>query len=673
MSAQRNQFYEFGAFRIDVQEHTLLRDGQIVPLKPKVFDMLLVLVENSGRLLEKDELMNRVWPDTIVEENNLTVNMSALRKALGEGYSEAQYIETVPRRGYRFVASVKPVRDHRLETASEPAATSTSRQDQQAESPHLIMEKHTRAIVQIEEDEGEAVAQEKPAEPQKAWLAAAAARIWTLNRKTTITLIITLVAIAVAGVYLWLASRTPPNKTIASVKSVAVLPFKSMNAQDGDEYLGLGMADALITKLSNVRQITVRPTSAITRYAAAEQNPIEVGRELHVDSVLDGRIQKTGDKIRLTVQLVNVTDGSPLWAGKFDENFTSIFAVQDSISEQVTHALTLMLTDEEKHQLSKRYTDNTEAYKLYLKGNYFSKDWTDKGFHQALDDFHQAIAIDPTYALAYAGLADTYYRHATVHIPLQDAVPKARAAAMEALRLDNDLAEAHTSLGMIKFRYDWDWAGAEDEFRRAIDLNPNYATAHQWYSEYWTARGRADEAIAEANRAEQIDPLSPEVAWDLGLALFFARRYDQAESQFGKTIELNPQFWLSHAFLGWCYGEQGKFDKAFAEYDQARALDDNADTLSHLASIYVKAGKRNEAQNILGELLQRARRKYVSPFYIAAVYASLDLKEQAFAWLEKAIEERNELLVFLKVAPNFDAIRADARFQVLLRRIGCAP
>jgi DNA-binding winged helix-turn-helix (wHTH) protein/TolB-like protein len=637
------QYYEFGPYRLDVVRRLLLRESLPVPLTSKAFDTLLALVGNSGEILEKEDLLNRIWPDAVVEEKNLTVTISTLRKALGETPNQHQFIVTVPGKGYKFVAAVKEL---------------------MAEDADLIIEKQITAQIIVEEEPHEIEANEP-------YLLSTSSR-FRLPRLTAgrIAIVLIILLAVAAVVYFQFSRRSNLSGRDVMVGSLAVLPFKSLGTEGVDQYLGLGVTDALITRLSNISEIIVRPTRAVRKYADMEQDAASVGQELKVDSVLEGNIQRFGDHIRVTVQLINVKDSKPLLGETFDEKFTNVFALEDSISRRLVEALKLKLTSHESQRLVTHNTENAEAYRLYLKGRYYSSNWSVEGFHKAVGYFNDAIAVDPTYALAYAGLADTYYRHATVHIPLQEAVPKARAAAMEALRLDDALAEAHTSLGMIKFRYDWDWVGAENEFKRAIDLNQNYATAHQWYSEYLTAMGRGDEAVAEAKRGEQIDPLSPEVGWGWGFALFFARRYDQAVEQFSKTIELNPKFWLPHSFLGWCYGEKGEFDKAFAEYEKARALDDNEDTLSHLASIYVKAGKRSQAQKVLDELIQRAKRKYVSPFFIAAVYISLGEKKQGLEWLEKAYEERSELLVFIKVAPNFDGIRAEPEFVEVMKRIG---
>ncbi|HYU27035.1 MAG TPA: tetratricopeptide repeat protein, partial [Thermoanaerobaculia bacterium] len=368
-------------------------------------------------------------------------------------------------------------------------------------------------------------------------------------------------------------------------------------------------------------------------------------------------------------RLWNVNDGRTIWADQLDETFTGLFAVEDAIAERLASALALRLSPQERRQLTRRYTENAEAHRLYLRGVYYSRLRTAEAFPKAVEAFHHAIAIDPTYALAYAGLADAYYRESSVHLPLAEAVARSRAAATTALQLDDSLAEAHASLAQIKFRYDWDFRGAEREFRRAIALNPNDLTAHQWYSEVLTAMGRVPESVAEARLAQNIDPLSAEVEWNLGFALLFGRRYDDAIAVLRQSVQTTPDLWITHAFLGWAYAERGDFEHAFAEYAKARALDDNEDTLSHLVRSYMRAGRAADARRTLDEILARAKRGYVSPFYIANGYLGIGDKENTFVWLQKAYEERSELLVFIKVAPSFDGVRDDPRFIDLLKRV----
>lgn len=651
MNLLARQIYEFGPFRINVKRRLLFRGQEQIPLSSKAFDTLLTLIESGGEVLEKDFLLNKIWPDTTVEEKNLTIAVSAVRKALGETPSQHQFIVTVPGRGYKFVAEVR---------------------DLIREDDDFVVEKLTSKQITIEEIES-AELQPGFITPLKGQhLLPPMTRSNWRGSKALKFVALTSMALVVLVVFYFRLNRgsapAPPRNP--RIGSLAVLPFKSLSTQDEDKYLGLGITDALITRLSNIDQIIVRPTEAVSKYYGVEPDAIAAGQAMKVDSVLEGNIQHAADRVRVTVQLVRVTDGKPIWGETFDEQFDNLFVLEDSISRRVAGALTLTLTARESERLGKRYTDNTQAYQLYLKGRYYSSNWTLDGFHKSVGYFNEAIALDPNYALAYAGLADAYYRNSTVHLPLREAVPKARSAAMQALRLDDALPEAHTSLAAIKFRYDWDWIGAESEFKRAIELNQNYATAHEWYSEYLTALGRTDEAVAEAKRAEQIDPISPEVGWDLGLAFFFGRRYDQAIAQFKSTIDLNPDFWLPHSFLAFCYGENGEFDKSFAEYSKALALDDNEDTLSHMAYIDVRAGRRTEAQKILNELMRRQQRKEVSPFYIAAAYFALDDKDQGFKWLDKAYNEKAELMVFLNVAPNFQMVHSDPRFKKVVADVG---
>jgi DNA-binding winged helix-turn-helix (wHTH) protein/TolB-like protein/Tfp pilus assembly protein PilF len=590
--------YEFGPFQIDTSERVLLRDGEPITLTPKTYETLLILVRNAGRVVEKQELMDALWPDTAVEENNLNQQISAVRKILGERAEEARYVKTIPGRGYKFVAEVNRPDDSRR--PKRPPL-------------HLLL------------------------------LAAIA--------------VLVLITFLLAR-----AHRRPP------IHSIAVLPFKSLSPR-GDEYLGLGLTDVLITHLSNARGIIVRPTSAIRRYER-EQDPLAAGRALHVESVLDGTIQHAGDRVRVTVRLLNVDDGAPIWGETFDEQFVDFFSVEDAISKRLADALALRLSRADLQLLTRRDTTNLEAHQAYLKGRYYSSQWTLDGFKKSRANFERAIDLDPGYAEAYVGLADAYYVAATIHVAPQEAVPRARALAAKALQLDDSLASAHATLGLIKFRYDWDFDGAEREFQRAIRLNSQDVTAHQWYSELLTASGRVEQSIAEAKAAQAIDPVAPDVAWNVGFALLFGGRTREAIEQLKSAVDLNPQFWLTHSFLGWAYTEASEYEQALKEIDTSLKLDDNADTRTQLVWLYAKSGRRADAQRTLDEMLERSRTTYVSPFYIAAGYASLGDNDHAFEWLRKACAEHAELLVFVNVAPNFATVRRDPRYDAR-KRVPC--
>jgi TolB-like protein/Tfp pilus assembly protein PilF len=450
-----------------------------------------------------------------------------------------------------------------------------------------------------------------------------------------------------------------------------VLPFRPLNFDQEEQYVGVGIADALITKLSHLKQIIARPTSSVLKYAFAQEDAAAVGRQLRVQSVIEGSIRRLGDRIRVTVQLVSTSDGTILWADSFDEKSTDIFKLEDRVSGEVPAALNLRLTSEEIRLLAKRYTENAQAYQLYMKGRYAWNRRTLEGFKQGVDYFSQAIGADPDYALAYAGLADCYIVLATYSlVPSFELGPKASAAAAKALEIDEHLAEAHASLAMTHLVYDWDWASAESEFKRSIELNENYATAHSWYALHLTAMGRLEDAIRETERAQDLDPLSLIITTNSGWILYFARRYDRAIEQCLKVIELEPNFWRPYLNLGWCYIERKMFDRAFAALSKASSLSDAPVNLAALGRAYAVSGQRDEALEILDRLESMAQHRYVSPYYIAEICLGLDKIEQAFECLEKAYEERVWFLVFHNQEPMFDPIRSDPRFESLSNRLG---
>lgn len=586
------RYYEFDGFRLDPRKRLLLRDGEPVRLKSKAFALLLVLIERRERVLEKDELLQAVWPDTVVEENNLTVHMSALRKALGERAGAPSYIVTIPGQGYRFTAEV----------TETPA------------SNELIVAHRARTRVVIEEESDE-----------------------------------------------------------PSFGTLAVLPFKALGVRERDEYLELGLADALITRFSHLPQLILRPTSAVARYAGVAHDPVTAGRELGVDVVLDGRVQLVGDRLRLTVQLINIGNGALLWAEKFEEQFTHIFAIQDSISEQVAQALALRLSSEQRRQLIKHATADTAAYQLYLKGVYYTNRGTKEGAQKGIELFRQAIEQDPHYARAYAGLADAWCWLSHLFIDPKQALPEARAAALRALELDETLAEAHLVLGLVKMWYEWAWAECAGQFKRALELNPHLATAHIWYAFYLAALGQFERGLAEGKLALKLDPFSLNHNALLGWVNYFARRYDQALAQFRATAELEPNYFHAYWGLGWTLIQQGHYDAAVTESQRGLQLGGGTEVTAALSHAYAKAGRREEARRLLDELYALSKQRYVSPFYLALAHIGLGEIEETFAALQQAYLDRFEWLVQLRVDPVWDPLHNDPRFADLLRRVGLAP
>jgi TolB-like protein/Flp pilus assembly protein TadD len=455
-------------------------------------------------------------------------------------------------------------------------------------------------------------------------------------------------------------------------KTIAVPPFKPLVPENQDQVLEMGMADTLIAKLSNSRQIIVRSLTSVRKYGGLEQDPLQAGRELGVNSVLEGNVQKAGDHIRVTARLINVADGSSVWADTFDEKFTDVFAVQDAISQKVATALALQLSGSEKQRFTKRYTDNVEAYQLYLTGRYHSARLIPPETRAAIGFFQQAIDLDSTYALAYFGLAEANRSLAiTADVPSKDCLPRAKAAATKALELDDSLAEAHASLSFVLIWFDWDWAGGEMEARRAVALNPNSAMAHFAYAHILSDLGRHNEAVAEGMRARELDPVFLLVRAIEGMFLHHARRNDEALETLGKALELDPNFWVAHLTLGKVYIQQRKYPAAIAEFTKARELSHgNSEAIASIGYAAALAGDNARARSVLEELKALSNQHYVPPVNIGLLYNGLGDQNEALSWLEKACEERDVRLTLLKVDPRWDSFRANPRFAKILKRIG---
>ncbi len=437
-------------------------------------------------------------------------------------------------------------------------------------------------------------------------------------------------------------------------KRIAVLPFKPVLPESRDLVLELGMADTLITKLSNSREIIVRSLTSVRKYGGLEQDPVSAGRELEVNSVLEGNVQRVGDRIRVTARLIKVADGSSLWAATFDEKFTDVFSVQDAISQKVADALALRLSREENKRLTKRYTDNVEAYQLYLTGLYHWNKLTLPDIRKSIGFFKQAIDLDPTYALAYSGLVYAYGAFAPmIAMRPKDVLPQAKAAAIKALEIDESLAEPHATLSYIYTWFDWDWAEAEKEAKRAIALNPNLALAHMAYAWKLSFTGRHQEAIMEGTRAQELDPLSLAINTLHGSCLYQARRNDEAITRLQKTIDLDPNFWLAHFVLGKVYISKGKYPEAITEFSKATELSGgNSEPISMTGCAWAMAGDPAKARAVLKELKSLSSQRYVPGTSLAALCYAVGEKDEAFTWLEQAYEDRDLRLSQLKVDPE---------------------
>jgi TolB-like protein/Tfp pilus assembly protein PilF len=475
-----------------------------------------------------------------------------------------------------------------------------------------------------------------------------------------------IVALAFIALVVWQLLPKAP-----SITSIAVLPFKDLSPDKDQEYFCDGLSEELINRLTNIESLRV-PAKTSSFYFKGKGSSIqEIGKVLNVNMILGGSLRKAGNKLRITVQLVNVIDGYTIWSNKYERNLEDYFALWDEISLAIVDNLKIKLLGEERAKLVKRHTENPEAYNLYVKGRYFLDKVTEEEMEKGLDYFQQAIEEDPTYALAYVGKADCYIFLADyAYLSSKEAFPKAREAAEKALEMDDTLAGAYASLGYVKFKYDWAWAGAERDFKRAIELDPNYAYAHINYSLYLSEMGRHDEAIKEAKRGLESDPLSLEINNALGWVLYLARRYDREIEQFQNLLEIDQNYWAAHLNLANAYAGKGMYKIAIVEAQKAIEFSGrNMMAVATLAYIYALAERRDEARKVLDDLLELSKKEHVSSFYVALVYTCLGQKDQAFEWLEKAYEEHDVYLSQLKVFPWFDSLRSDSRYKAMLKKM----
>jgi len=578
--------YEFYGFRLEEAQRRLLFKGQSVPIKPKILDLLLFLVGMRGQLVEKEDLMSEVWPDAIVEENNITVSISILRKILGDRVKR-QFIETVPRRGYRFVGDV-------AEIPVEQAAA--------AETGQVVVPQ---------------AFQEEP------------------------------------------------------IDSLAVLPMESPGDDPNVEYLSEGITESIINMLSRIPRLRVLACSTVFRFKRKKLDPQNIGVILNVRAVMMIRVMRLGEKLIIRSELVNVSDGTQLWGEQYNRSPSDILAIQDEIARAISQSLKFKLTPRDQVSLSKRPTDNIEAYNLYLRGRYFwnkySKDWTLK----ALEAFQHAIQIDPHYALAYCGMADAYFRLSNVHLQPSEVLPKAKKAALKAVEIDDNLAEAHSSLGLVKVYYDHDWIGAETEFRKALKLNPDLALAHQRFGSYLTFMGRFEESIRHYETALELDPFSLQINMNLATTYFLRGENERAIEHLSKASELEPNYMPIHFVMGCAYIEQNRLEEAIAEFEAIYKLDEEAYlALGFMGYALALAGKRDEAETVLDILKDISGRKYVSPYSMLVIHVALGPRDPVFELLEQLYEECNDWLVWLKVSPELKTVRDDPRFQNLLKRLG---
>jgi TolB-like protein/DNA-binding winged helix-turn-helix (wHTH) protein/Tfp pilus assembly protein PilF len=620
--------YSFGPFLLDPAERRLVRDGRNLRLPPKVFETLVLLVERHGLLVEKDDLMTAIWPGTFVEEVTLSRNISLLRKALGDtpGQDQSQYIETVSKSGYRFIADVREV--------YQPATQSSGPQEVESES----------VVLRIP-------------------------RRWWQNRRAWISLLGLVLLLTGIGAFWRFKAHSHP---VVQIRSLAVLPLENLSGDPDQEYFADGMTDALITDLAKLHSIRVISRTSVMQYKRTRKLLPQIVRELGVDAVVEGAVVRSGQNIRITAQLIDAATDRHLWADSYERDSHDILRLQNEVALAIAEQVQGKLDPEHRVRFSAASV-NPEAYDNYVKGRYFWDKYTLDSVNKSLDFFNRAIQIDPSFAPAYVGIAEAHINLMFAYNVVSPAsgCDKAEREPQKALEIDNALAEAHAALARFKMQCEWDWAGAEREFRQAIDLAPGSSEVHHQYAHYLVAMGRIAEAWSEGTRSLELAPYGIRANSHQGWHHFYAREYDLAIRDFQRTLTMQPNDSYSLRFLASSYEQRHLYSEAIAELQKA-APDSASSPVMRAALGYANAvaGNRREALTMASELEREAKHQYVSAHDIALIYLGLGDKAQAINWLEKAYQERSSNLIYLQVDPRFDGLRTDPRFQDLLRRMG---
>ncbi len=634
--------FRFGVFEADVGRLELRKHGIRVGLQEQPFQVLATLLERRGEIVTRDELRQQLWPsDVFVDfDHGLNKAVNKIREALGDPANNPRFLETVPRHGYRFIAPVEVLPG---EHAELPGAARESRVTPQ---PAPV-----RAHV------------EPPAPASRA------RRLRLLLATVSGALLLLLGFLAIQKFW----PRSAPQ---AQRAMLLVLPFTNMGNDPQQEYFCDSMTEEMILHLGRLhpeRLGVIARTSAMV-YKSAPKPAAEIGRELGVQYILEGSIRQLADRVRVVVKLIQASDQTQVWANSYERELRDIVGLQRELTQTIADEINLKLGAEQRSQLAQGRPIHPEAYRAYLLGRYSVSKFTQEGLSKGIEYLHQASVMDPNYALSYDGLAYYYIIANDWLLPPREAMPRAREAARRALKIDDSLADAHASLGIVYFWYDWDWPAAEGEFRRALELNPSSARAHEFYGWYLAAMGRFDEAVEQEKRALDYDPLSPEINTLLGHVLYLARRPDEAVAPLSKAIRLDPNYWFARLLLGLVYQQRGQLQEALAEFREARRIEkETPEPLGALGLAYALLGDKAQARAMLQELKARSKRQYVPPYQMAKIHLGLGEKDQALAWLEKAFEERSLFLTWLKVEPEMDSLRSDPRFQDLLRRVGLPP
>ena len=649
-SAVHNRIVRFGTFEVDVRSGELRRSGLKIKLQDQPFQLLAVLLERPGDLVTREDIQRRLWPSNTFVDFDLALNAAVkkLRQALNDDAGTPRYIETLPRRGYRFVFPVAA--EESLVSRPLPGAGGPA----QEHVPAISVKRHGMKVAG-----------------------------WVLMAGIPVVLFLVLIALNFAGlrelslgkgltrVFGWPHGATPPTR----IESIAVLPLENLSHDPEQEYFADGMTDALTAELATIGALRVISRTSAMEYKGSKKRLTDIARELNVDAVVEGSVMRSRNRVRITAQLIDTARDRHLWAENYERDVGDVVTLQGEVARAIAQEIQVKLTPVEQARLASARPVNPEAHELYLKGRFYWNKLSPDGLKRGLEYFQQAVEKDPNDALAYAGIADCYVFFADADIaPPKEVIPQAKQAVAKALSLDESLAEAHASLAMVKFLYDHEWAAAEKEFKRAIALNPSYSTRVVGYPFYLLAMGRTQEAMAEINRTYSLDPVGLLTNSALGWLLCLTPQYDQAIEQERKTLELFPESDSAALDLAWAYEQKGLFPEALAEYQRAERLSPDTPKMSAtLRQGYLKAGAKGYWESKLQLFRAQSKREYVPPYFFAVTYASLGDRDRAMEWLEKEYQEGHDGVVYLKVDPHFDSLRSDPRFQAMVRRMNFPP
>lgn len=622
----------FGIYELDLKNGELRKAGQRLKLQPQPFKVLAILAGSAGETVTREEIQRQVWGEELFVdfERGLNVCIQQIRGALNDDADAPRYIETLPKRGYRFLMPVE-----RLDAGAQNVPASV-------------------------------VSQQTPAVPST--------RAIARRFRFGIALVSAILVLSALLYFAKNSNRFLLRRAAKSIRSVAVLPFDNFSGDPDQQYFADGMTEALIAELGQIRDLRVPSRTSVMLYKRANKPLRQIARELNVDAIVEGSVKRSGDRLELTVQLLDGTQDRHLWGGTYDRNSRDVLALQQELARAITEELRISFSSAELPHAKSATPVNADAYAAYLHGRYYWYKRTIEGFQKSIQYYEQAVAADSNYAPAYAGLADAYALLGSSPndgLPPNEAMPKAKVAAQKALQLDDRLAEAHASVAYIDMVYDWNWLSAEKEFKRAIEINPSYAGAHEWYAEFLAARGRESEALSEMKRARDADPLLVLMHAAVAEALYYSRRYDDVISQCQQTLELDPDYPIAHFHLGRAYMAKNMYPQAIAEYQKAQAtLGETPAIVMAIGYANAKSGNRVAARKALEELHAQSKQRYVPALYFGAIYIGLGDADAGMSWLEEAYLEHCDYLIYLNADPMADTLRSNPRFQTLLRKIG---